>query len=61
MRLKLTLIKGLAGKNDEQVAALKSLGLKKRGQSKILENTPLVYGNLVKVKHLLKIEELKDA
>lgn len=61
MKLKITLVRGLAGKTKEQISALKSLGLSKRGQTKVLENSPAVIGNLVKVKHLVKIEELKDA
>ncbi|MCS7084113.1 MAG: 50S ribosomal protein L30 [Aquificaceae bacterium] len=61
MKLKITLMRGLAGKNKEQISALKGLGLSKRGQSRVLEKAPSVIGNLIKVKHLVKIEELKDA
>ncbi|MEZ0322763.1 MAG: 50S ribosomal protein L30 [Hydrogenothermaceae bacterium] len=59
MKIKVKLIRGLAGKSKDQIEALKSLGLKKRYQERILEKNPMVCGNLEKVKHLVKVEEVE--
>ncbi len=59
MRLKLTLRRGLAGKDKSQKEAIRSLGLKKMGQSVIVDKNPMVCGNLEKVKHLVCVEEVQ--
>ncbi len=60
MKIKVKLIRGLAGKKKEQIEALRSLGLKKIYDEKILEKNPAVCGNLEKVKHLVKVEEINQ-
>lgn len=60
MALKVTLIRGLAGKPEAHIKAVKSLGLKKRGQSVILPDNPMVRGNIKKAWYLLRVEEVSD-
>mgnify|MGYP001627114480 CR=1 FL=1 len=59
-RLRVKLIRGLAGKPEPQIKAVKSLGLKKRGQEVLLEDNPMVRGNIRKAIHLLEVEEVRD-
>ncbi|RMH79601.1 MAG: 50S ribosomal protein L30 [Acidobacteria bacterium] len=59
-KLRLTLMRGLAGKPEAQIMAVRSLGLKKRGQVVILEDNPMVRGNIRKAVYLLKVEEVSD-
>lgn len=59
-RLKVKLVRGLAGKPESQIIAVKSLGLKKVGQEVILEDNPMVRGNIRKAVHLLEVEEVKE-
>lgn len=58
MKIKVKLIRGLVGKRKEHIEALRSLGLKKIYQERVLEKNPIVCGNLEKVKHLVNVEEL---
>ncbi len=59
MKIKVTLVRGLAGKKKTQIQAVKSLGLKKINDERILEKNPMVMGNIEKVKHLIKVEEIQ--
>ncbi|EDP74971.1 50S ribosomal protein L30 [Hydrogenivirga sp. 128-5-R1-1] len=58
--LKVTLVRGLAGKPEAHVQAVRSLGLRKTGQSRLLEDNPMVRGNVRKAYYLLKVEEVSD-
>ena len=60
MMLKITLVRGLAGKPETHIKAVRSLGLKKRGQVVMLPDNPMVRGNIRKAHYLLKVEEVKD-
>ncbi len=59
-RLRVKLVRGLAGKPEAQVKAVKSLGLKKVGQEALLEDNPMVRGNIRKAIHLLQVEEVEN-
>jgi len=59
MKIKVKLIRGLAGKSEKQKQAVKSLGLKKLNDERILEKNPMVCGNIEIAKHLLKVEEIQ--
>ncbi len=59
MKIKVKLIRGLAGKRKDQIQAVKSLGLKKINDERILEKNPMVLGNIRKVKHLIQVEEVE--
>jgi len=56
--IKVTLVRGLAGKPEAHVQAVRSLGLRKTGQSRFLEDNPMVRGNVRKANYLLKVEEV---
>ncbi|ADC89385.1 ribosomal protein L30 [Thermocrinis albus DSM 14484] len=59
-RLKITLIRGLAGKPEKHIKAVRSLGLKKVGQWVVLPDNPMVRGNIKVAHYMLKVEEVKD-
>ncbi|WP_293445686.1 50S ribosomal protein L30 [Persephonella sp.] len=59
MKIKVKLVRGLAGKRKDQIQAVKSLGLKKINDERILEKNPMVLGNIRKVKHLIQVEEVE--
>ncbi|SNZ16933.1 50S ribosomal protein L30 [Hydrogenobacter hydrogenophilus] len=56
--IKVTLVRGLAGKPEPHIQAVKSLGLKRVGQSRLLPDTPVVWGNIKKAFYLLKVEQV---
>lgn len=58
--LKVTMVRGLAGKTAPQRNAMKGLGLKKRHQSVIVEDTPAIRGMINKVSHLVEVVEVKE-
>ncbi len=58
--LKVTLVRGLAGKRKSHIEAVRSLGLRKPGQSRVLEDNPMVRGNIRKAHYLIKVEEVQN-
>ena len=58
--LRVTLVRGLAGKRKSHIEAVRSLGLRKPGQSRILEDNPMVRGNIRKAHYLISVEEVQD-
>lgn len=56
--LKITLVRGLAGKRKDQIEVAQSLGLSKRNQSKIQPNNAATQGKITKISHLIKVEEV---
>jgi len=59
-RLKVTLKNSAIGRSGNQRDQLKGLGLRRIGQSRVLENTPAVRGMVKKVIHLVDVEEVAD-
>ena len=59
-RLKVTLKHSAIGRPSNQLDQLKGLGLRRIGQSRVLENTPSVRGMVKKVIHLIDVEEVQD-
>ena len=57
-KIKVTLVKSTIGQVQSVKATVKALGLKKIRSSKELEDTPAIQGMIVKVKHLVKVENL---
>jgi large subunit ribosomal protein L30 len=45
------------GRRADQEATLKGLGLNKRHRRRVLEDTPAIRGMIVKVTHLIRVEE----
>lgn len=57
-QVKVTLVKSLAGRPEDQRATVKALGLGKTNTSVVKEATPQIKGMLHKVEHLVKVEEI---
>lgn len=58
MAFKITLVRSLIGKSEQQRATVRALGLRRRHQTVIKEDTPQLRGMLDRVRHLVKIEEV---
>ena len=56
--VKVTLVKSTNGEVKSVKATVAALGLKKIRQSKTLEETPANLGQIKKVAHLLKVEQV---
>ncbi len=56
-KLKITLVKSGIGYSEKHKATLRALGLRKMNQSVVQEDTPTLRGMLLKVNHLVKVEE----
>jgi large subunit ribosomal protein L30 len=56
-KLRITQERSRNGSNRKQVDTLRSLGLRRIGQSVEREDTPQVRGMLYAVQHLVKVEE----
>lgn len=54
--LKITLIKSLIGHIEVQKKTAEAFGLRKIGNFKVIEDTPVVRGMLDKISHLVKVE-----
>ncbi len=59
-QLKVELMRGLSGQTKRQQATVKGLGLRKRHQSVIVEDTPAMRGMIEKVSHMVRVQELED-
>mgnify|MGYP002621736543 CR=1 FL=1 len=59
-KLKVTLTKSLIGHPETQRKTVRALGLRKTNSSVIVEDVPTIQGQIFKVKHLVKVEEIKD-
>ena len=59
VKLKVTQLKSLIGRKNNHRLSVKGLGLKRIGDSKILEDTPSIRGMIKQVEYLLSVEEVK--
>ena len=59
MALKVKLTKSAAGSSVDQLATIASLGLKKFGSERILQDTPAIRGMVNKVRHLVTAETVQ--
>ncbi len=57
LKLKITLVRSLIGRPENQRAVVKALGLRKMHHSVELTDCPSVRGMVKKVEHLLSVEE----
>lgn len=57
MSKKITLVKSLIGRKDDQIATAKSLGLKKVGDFTHQPDNAQTEGKIKKIIHLIKVEE----
>jgi large subunit ribosomal protein L30 len=60
-KLKITLVKSGNGYGPDQVSTLKTLGLKRLRQSVVREDSLSLRGQVMKVKHLVTVEEESNA
>lgn len=59
-KLKVTLTRSLIGRPETQRKTVRSLGLRKLNSEKILTDSPTIRGQIFKVKHLVKVEEIAE-
>ena len=59
-KIKISLVKSTIGSVQSQIASVRGLGLRKLNSQSILDETPEVLGMIKKVKHLIKVKELKS-
>ncbi|MGC4191840.1 MAG: 50S ribosomal protein L30 [Thermomicrobiales bacterium] len=57
-QLKITLVKSTIGRPADQGRAVRSLGLGKLNSSVVRPDTPDIRGQVHKIHHLLKVEEI---
>lgn len=57
-KLRITYVKSAIGYSERHKATIRALGLRKLNQSVIHEDRPTLRGMLLKVNHLVKIEEV---
>jgi large subunit ribosomal protein L30 len=60
-KLRITLVKGASGYSNTQKMTLQALGLKRMNQSVVKEDSLSLRGQVMKVKHLVMVEEEKNA
>ncbi len=58
--LKITLKKSKIKSTKTQLATIKGLGLRKLHQSRVLQDTPEIRGMVLKVNHLVEVEEVAE-
>lgn len=58
-RLKITQVKSRCGASERQKANLDALGLRKINATVEHEDSAIIKGMVLKVKHLIKVEEVK--
>ena len=57
--MKVTLVKSLIGRKDDQIATAYSLGLRKIGDTTVQPDNAATKGKITKISHLVKVEEAK--
>ena len=59
-KLKITLVRSLIGRQEDQRATVKALGLGKMNSSVLQDDSPAIRGMVRKVSHLISVEEVQD-
>lgn len=57
--VKVTLVKSLIGRKDDQIATAISLGLRKINDVTVQPDNAATKGKITKISHLVKVEEAK--
>ncbi len=60
-KLRITLVKSGNGYSPDQIATLKTLGLRRLHQSVVREDSLSLRGQVMKVKHLVMVKEESNA
>lgn len=58
-QLKITQVKGHVGERQFHRDTLRTLGLRKIGQSVVRDDSPVIQGQIRRVRHLIDVEEVK--
>lgn len=58
--IRITLLRSLAGRPDDQIATVSALGLRKRHHTVVKENNPAIRGMVQKVRHLVSVEDVGE-
>jgi large subunit ribosomal protein L30 len=58
-KLRITLVKSGIGYSQDQKRTLRALGFRRLNQSVVHEDSSPVRGMIIKVRHLLKVEEVE--
>ena len=58
-KIKITLIKSLAGKKERHRRTIKALGLKKVHSSVIKEDNPQIRGMINRISYMVKVNDVK--
>lgn len=58
-KLRITLVKSVIGNTERHKATIRALGLHRINQSVEQVDSPVVRGMLLKVNHLVKVEEIE--
>ncbi len=59
--LSVTLVRSLNGRQKDQKACVRGLGLRRMHQTVTVEDTPCMRGMINKVAFMLRVEEARDA
>ena len=59
-KLKITLVRSVIGRPETQRKTVRSLGLRKLNSFSILPDSSTIRGQIHKVEHLVKVEEVAD-
>lgn len=60
-KLRITLVKSTIGYEKSQGETAKALGLRRLHASVVREDTPTIRGQINKIRHLVQVDELKEA
>ena len=60
MKLKITLMKSTISSLQKQIDTVKALGLRKIGQTVVKEDNPAIRGQIIRVRHMIKVEEINE-
>ncbi|MHB8927259.1 MAG: 50S ribosomal protein L30 [Bacillota bacterium] len=60
-KLRITLVRSLAGRPQEQRVVVRTLGLRKLNDQVVQDDTPSIRGMVHRVIHLVKVEEVGRA
>ncbi|NLA53239.1 MAG: 50S ribosomal protein L30 [Clostridiales bacterium] len=60
MKLKITLMKSTISSLQKQIDTVKALGLRKIGQTVVKEDNPAIRGQIFRVRHMIKVEEINE-
>ena len=60
MKLKITLMKSTISSLQKQIDTVKALGLRKVGQTVVKEDNPAISGQIFRVRHMIKVEEINE-